>query len=402
MPQDVDAGRMARSTVSWSPHEPGSSMRAPFLIVGAVVLLAAAGDARPVPAGATLPAAIEASVTGCGTGWSRPRAGEQVLSLRNDGATAADVMLIDPATGAVYAELEGMGPGVTRQVRLVLGGGTYTFRCGDDGGGDPVTGPSTRIDGPPGGSPGILPVTDDDLYAPARSYTKYVSAGLDRLVAKTETLRDAVDGGDLDAARSAWTPAHVSYERLGAAYGTFGDFDGAINGGPAGLPGGVHDAGFTGFHRLEYGLWHGQSASSLRDVADRLVRDTRALKDDFPKQRLDPADLPLRAHEILENTLQFQLTGHADQGSDTTLETAAANIEGTREVLHVLRPVIGPRYPRLPEIDAWLDRMDAMLKGRSSVDRLSTAQRERLNGTAGHLLELLASVATICEPRRTS
>lgn len=68
----------------------------------------------------------------------------------------------------------------------------------------------------------------------------------------------------------------------------------------------------------------------------------------------------------------------------------------------MLRPVIGPRYPRLPEIDAWLDRMDAMLKGRSSVDRLSTAQRERLNGTAGHLLELLASVATICEPRRTS
>jgi iron uptake system component EfeO len=46
--------------------------------------------------------------------------------------------------------------------------------------------------------------------------------------------------------------------------------------------------------------------------------------------------------------------------------------------------------------------MDALLKGRSSVDRLSTAQRERLNGVAGQLLEVLAPVATIAEPRRVS
>jgi iron uptake system component EfeO len=377
-------------------------MRTPLLIVGAALLLATAGDARPSPAGASLPAAIEASVTGCGSGWTHPHAGGQVLSLRNDGATAAGVALIDPATGAVYAEVEGLGPGVTRRLRLTLGNGTYAFRCSDEGGGDPVTGRPTRITGPAGGSPAILPVTSNDLYAPARSYTKYVSAGLDRLTARTDALREAVDGGDLDAARAAWTPAHVAYERLGAAYGTFGDLDGAINGGPAGLPGGVHDPGFTGFHRLEYGLWHDESASSLRKVADRLAHDAHALKTDFPKQRMDPADLPLRAHEILENTLQFQLTGRADQGSGTTLKTAAANIEGTREVLGVLRPLLRSRYQRLPEVDTWLDRMDALLKGHSSVERLSTTQRERLNGAAGQLLELLAPVATIAEPRRTS
>jgi iron uptake system component EfeO len=376
-------------------------MRTSFLILGAALLLAAAGDARPSP-GATLPPAIGASVTACGSGWAHPHAGIQVLSLRNDGATAADVTLIDPATGAVYAEADGLGPGVTRRFRLALGGGTYAFRCEDDAGGDPVTGPPTRIPGPPGGGRAVLPVTNNDLYAPARAYATYVAAGLDRLIARTDTLRGAVDDGDLQAARVAWTPAHLAYERLGAAYGTFGDFDGAVNGSPAGLPGGVHDPGFTGFHRLEYGLWHGESASSLRKVTDRLSRDTRALKSDFPNQRIDPADLPLRAHEILENTLRFQLTGHADQGSGTTLQTAAADIEGTREVLGVLRPLLRTRYPALPQVDTWLDRMDALLKGRSSVDDLSTAQRERLNGAAGQLLELLAPVATIAEPRRTS
>jgi iron uptake system component EfeO len=385
-----------------SPADRRSRMRTPFLIVGAALLLAAAGDARPHHASAVRPAAIEASVAGCGSGWAHPRAGAQTLALRNDGVTAAEVMLIDPTSGAVYAEVEGLGPGVTRNLHVALGAGTYAFRCADDGGGDPVTGPSTRLTGAPGGDPGIRPVTTNDLYAPARSYGKYVTAGIDRLLARTDDLRAAVDGGDLDAARSAWTPAHLAYERLGAAYGTFGDLDGAINGGPAGLPGGVHDPAFTGFHRLEYGLWHGESASSLRKVAARLASDVRGLKADFPQERMDPADLPLRAHEILENTLQFQLTGAADQGSGTTLRTAAANIEGTREVLSVLRPVLAPRYRDLPAVDTWLDRLDARLKGRSSVAKLSPADRERLNGTAGQLLELLAPVATICEPRRLS
>lgn len=376
-------------------------MRAPFLIVGAALLLTTAGDALP-STGATPPAAIEASVTACGSGWTHPRAGTQLLAIRNDGATTADVRLVDPKTGAVFAEAEGLGPGVTRRLRLALGGGTYAFRCQDDGGGDPVTGPLTRVSGPAGGSRGIVPVTSNDLYAPAKAYEEYVAAGLDRLNDKTEALRAAVDDGDLDTARAAWTPAHLAYERLGAAYGTFGDFDGTINGSTAGLPGGAHDPDFTGFHRLEYGLWHGESASSLRKVADRLDHDTHALKTDFPNQRMDPADLPLRAHEILENTLQFQLTGRADEGSGTTLQTAAANIEGTREVLSVLRPVLRPRYAALPQVDLWLDRMDALLKGKSSVDKLTTADRERLNGTAGQLLELLAPVATIGEPRRIS
>ena len=37
--------------------------------------------------------------------------------------------------------------------------------------------------------------------------------------------------------------------------------DDAIDGSPDGLPDGVNDPSFTGFYRIEYGLWHGQSAS---------------------------------------------------------------------------------------------------------------------------------------------
>jgi iron uptake system component EfeO len=369
-----------------------------MLAVGALLLLAAAGDALPAAPG---PAAIEASAGACGTGWRHPHAGRQTLLLRNGGSTVTEVTLIDARTGAVHAELENLAPATTRSMPVTLGGGTYAFRCAQEGG-DPITGPRTRIAGSSRGGPAIVPVTENDLYGPVRSYQAYVSDGLARLVDRTDALRAAVDAGDLAAARDAWLPAHLAYERLGAAYGTFGDFDGKINGRPAGLPGGVRDKDFTGFHRVEYGLWHGEAASSLAAAADRLARDVRALKDDFPDERIDPRDLPLRAHEILENTLQFQLTGDADQGSGTTLRTAAANIEGTREVLNVLRPLLAPRYPALPAVDDWLDRVSALLKGRSSVGRLPTGDRERLNGATGQLLELLAPVATICEPRHIS
>jgi iron uptake system EfeUOB component EfeO/EfeM len=51
-------------------------------------------------------------------------------------------------------------------------------------------------------------------------------------------------------------------------------------------------------------------------------------------------DLGLRTHEILENALQFQLSGHDDYGSGTTL----ANVDGTRELLSLLRPALTGRY----------------------------------------------------------
>lgn len=375
-------------------------MRLLVPVLSSVALLAVAGIGGDAARPPSAPAAIEAGASGCGTGWARPHTGRQTLPLRNDGGAVANVTLVDPATGAVYAEMETLAPGTTRPLRVTLGAGVYAFRCVQDGPSGPITGPATRISGPGPGGPGVVPVASTDLYAPLRAYSAYVRAGLDRLAARTDAVRAAVDAGDLAAARAAWTPAHLAYERLGAAYGAFGDLDGRLDGRPDGLPGGVHDPGFTGFHRVEYGLWHGERASSLAGPADRLARDVRRLRAAFPDERIEPLDLSLRAHEILENTVEFQLTGTADQGSGTSLRTAAANLDGTRAVLDALRPLLRSRLPGLPGVDAWMGRLAALLKGRSDVRELSRADRERLDGTAGELLERLAPIATICAPRR--
>ena len=59
----------------------------------------------------------------------------------------------------------------------------------------------------------------------------------------------------------------------------------------------------------------------------------------------------LRAHEIVENAEQFELTGRTDYGSGTDLATANANIDGTREILALLRPLLTARDPRLAALD---------------------------------------------------
>jgi iron uptake system component EfeO len=388
---------------------PGS-VRARWIV--AVAVLAAVAGAivvfRPGSAGAQDPE-IAVSRSACGTGWADPKPGAQTFRLHNTGSVTAEVDLIDPATGVIYGEVEGLGPATTRPLRVDLGNGSYAFRCLPEDAGA-IVGPAVRISGGAERTgPGVAPVTHDDLLGPLKAYQQHVTTGLGELVANTGALKNAVHGGDRAASEAAWLTAHLTYERLGAAYDAFGDSDGALNGTADGLPGGRADPGFTGFHRLELGLWHGEDLGPLAVVADQLDTDARALQTSFGDSQVDGNDLALRAHEIMENTLQFELTGRTDYGSGTALATARANLDGTRAVLDVLRPLLAPRYPDLSKVDSWLTRTQSTLDAAHRPDgswtplaQLSRPRRQQLDADVSELTELLAPIAAIAEPRRVS
>ncbi|MEU2711356.1 EfeM/EfeO family lipoprotein [Streptomyces sp. NPDC007205] len=377
------------------------------VVLAGTLLAVSPGGPRHGRAGGAPPGhiVIDVSESRCGRGWTRPEPGVRTFDLHNSSDGAAEVYLEDPGSQVVYGEVEGVGPGTTRQLTVRLGKGTYAFKCVPDDA-DAVTGPSVHITAGQRG-PGAAPVTQHDLIPPSLAYQKWVGGGLDDAVRLTTRLRDAIGRGDLAGARSAWLPAHLEYERLGAAYDAFGDADTEINGTDAGLPGGVHDKDFAGFHRVEYGLWHGEPAAGLRAPAAALMKALTGLRDSWSQTRMDPAQLGLRAHEILENTVQFELTGRTDYGSGSNLATARANLDGTREVLSRLRPLLSTRYADLPGLDKDLERARHTLDGFRHGDRwtpldgLSRARRERIDAVLGDLVERLASVATLCDPRRT-
>jgi iron uptake system component EfeO len=376
-------------------------MRKTRLLVVAVL----AATASLTACGGGAPDTISFNSASCGGTWTLARPGWHTFELHNANDVGGEVDLIDPRTSGIYAEVAQFGPGTTQTMSLDAGSGRYAFRCLFEDT-DPITGPTVTVPGHVKGFAATVPVTFNDLVEPAKEYQAYVAAGLKTLAVQTDTLASDVQRGNLAAARRDWLPAHLTYETLGAAYDAFGNFDDEIDGRADAL--GVNNPKWTGFYRLEYGLWHGQSAGELTPYASELAADARSLLGTWPTTEIPLIDVGLRTHEILENALEFQLTGHDDYGSGTTLATTLANVQGTRELLSLLHPLLVTRYPGLPAVYTSLNRLQALLEAQRQADgawvpvsQLSGSARQDIDAACGQALEELAPVASIAEPRNT-
>jgi iron uptake system component EfeO len=349
---------------------------------------------------------ITVSSNQCGGAWSVQGPGWHTFEIDNQSTGGGEIDLINPANGAIYAEVENTGPGTVTPMRLNLGSGTYAFMCNFNDFSTQV-GAKVTVGGHAKGTPAVLPVSYNQTIPYAKKYQAYAAAGLKVLARETATLAADVRAGDLTAAKKDWLTAHLQYQTLGAAYGTFGDYDGEIDGDANAT--GVNSPDWTGFYRLEYGLWHGQSAKELTPVAATLEANVKALLAWWPTQQIPLSDVGLRTHEVLENALQFQLTGNHDYGSGTTLATTLANIQGTRYLLSLLHPLLAPRYAGLPAVYSGLDRLQSLIEKEHRpngmwvpVSALPASARQAIDAACGAVLQSLAPIASITEPRNTA
>jgi len=348
---------------------------------------------------------IEVSANRCGGAWSVPGPGWHTLQISNQGTGGAEIDLVNPANGAVYAEIENTGPGTVNPITIDFGSGRYALVCLFEDY-SPLQGATVTVPGHAAGTPAVLPVTYNDLIPLAKKYQAETEAALQVLAPETATLAAAVRAGNLAAARRDWLTAHYQYETLGDAYSAFGDFDTQIDGRADAT--GVTSPQWTGFYRLEYGLWHGQSLASLVPVADQLNRDVGQLVTWWQTQQVPLGDLGRRAHEVIENALEFQLTGHDDYGSGTTLASTDAAITASRVLLALLQPLLAPRYPALPAVYDGLSRLQSLLEKERlpngqwvPVSALPAAARQAIDAACGQVLQELAPIASITEPRNT-
>jgi iron uptake system EfeUOB component EfeO/EfeM len=257
------------------------------------------------------------------------------------------------------------------------------------------------------GTPAVLPITYNQLIPLAKTYAGQEETAIKVMASETATLAAAVRSGSLTTARRDWLTAHLQYESLGDAYDAFGNFDTEIDG--RADPVGVTSPQWTGFFRLEYGLWHGQSLASLAPVASTLNRYVDQLVTWWPTQEVPLADLGRRAHEVIENALEFQLTGHDDYGSGTTLASTLAAITASRVLLGLLHPLLAPRYPELPAVYSALSLLQSLLEKERlangwwvPVSALPSATRQAIDAACGQVLQELAPIASITEPRNTA
>jgi len=402
------AGRRWAAPVQWERL----AARRPWAVAGVLVLvpaLAAAAMIAVLPsASAAATTAVTVTRTGCAADWTSARAGTQTFTVANQSGRPGEVNL-DNAAGGVVAEIETIGPATTAEMTATLGRGSYTFKCYLSG--RPVTSSApVQVTGDAdAGAPApaaVKPVTLTELTGPNQAYQAYAARQLAALAGAVTTIRADLRRGDLAAARRDWLAAQLDWERVGASYDSFGDAGVAVDGLPDGLPGGVHDRNFTGLHRLEYGLWHGQDRATLRPVVDGLARDVAAVRKNLTSPDIagDPTNLPLRAHEILEDALRDHLSGMDDQGGGAAYAETYADLQATRAVLGELSPFISARAPDLlPAARAQMDALQrALLAARAggwwqSPGSAPLADRQQVNAATGALLEALSSVPDLLE-----
>jgi high-affinity iron transporter len=252
----------------------------------------------------------------------------------------------------------------------------------------------------------VKPVTVAELTPPNKLYQGYAAAQLTDLAADVAAIKADLRHGDSARAKRDWLTAQLAWERVGASYNSFGDLGLAVDGLPDGLRGGVGDKGFTGLHRLEYGLWHGQPASELLPVADTLAGNVAAIAKNLTSDDLagDPANLSLRAHEIIEDALRDHLSASDDEGAGAAYPMTYADTQVDRAVLGCLADLLNRRQPGLvAAADRQLATLDAALEAAKAngqwqpLTTVSLDKRQQVNAAIGELLETLAAVPDLLE-----
>lgn len=372
----------------------------PLLVVGGFLLFRSGSSPT---SGETVTITADA----CAPDFTSLQAGARTFTVVNKSGRSGEVLFVRSTDQGAIGELESIGPGTQRTMSVTVPTGSYSWQCQMSGapvqrsisvrtlGGTNMAGQRMFA---------VAPLQPSELETPIRQYQTYVAGQLVTFVSQIGALRSTLNAGDLAAARAAWLPAQLTWERVGAAYDSFGDLAGAIDGGPDGLPKGVTDPGFTGMRRIEYGLWHGQPASVLAPYAAKLAQDTATLQQKMPTITAAPTDMTIRVHEILEDAQRDHLSGMSDQGSGAAFPETLADVDGTRVVLGELASLVNERKPGLVDtIGTELDTLQqALLATRHNGvwDTLLTApiaERQRVNAAVGQVLENLSQVPDLLE-----
>lgn len=235
----------------------------------------------------------------------------------------------------VKAERENIAPGIALTFTTALPAGTYQITCGllnNPRGVLHVT-PSAAADAA-ARRPGLVA-----FLGPLSEYRVFLAMQVGDLVKAVQDLDAAIRGGDLGKARLAYAPARAPYARIEPVARRFTDLGNAIDPTAAYLQDREADPAFTGFHRIEYGLFSKNSLEGLAPVSARLLADITALKDRLRGARLSPDEIVDGAGQLAAVLAQTRIETGGNLYSGGDLADFDANVEGIAKVMTLMKPV---------------------------------------------------------------
>jgi len=239
-----------------------------------------------------------------------------------------------------------------------------------------------------------------ELVQPITDYKSYVASEVTVLVAETQEFAAAVKAGDLKAAQALYAPTRVHYERVEPIAELFSDLDASLDSRADDHEKKEQDPGFTGFHRIEYGLFDQQSTAGLEPLADKLVADVTELQGRIAGLTVPPDKMVGGAAALIEEVAATKMSGEEDRYSHSDLWDFQANVDGAAKIVDLLRPLTQRSDKALSDkIDANLRMVNALLaKYRrpdgsfETYDKLTEADRTALKGPVTELAEDLSKL----------
>lgn len=236
------------------------------------------------------------------------------------------------------------------------------------------------------------------LAEPLAAYKAYVLAEIDLLITGTGNFVAMIKRGDLAAARAAYAPTRVSYERIEPIAELFPDLDTAIDSRVDDHDGGVTDPGFTGFHRLEHLMFARNTLEGVVPFAEKLLADVTALRAHVAGTAFTASVVVGGAAELIEEVAESKISGEENRYSFTDLSDFRANVDGAKKIVDLFRPLIAARDAALlAKVDANFASVDAVLNryrrpdgSFETYDKLTEADRNRLQGPITALAEDLS------------
>ncbi len=206
--------------------------------------------------------------------------------------------------------------------------------------------------------------------------------------------------GDLSQAQALYLPAREAYQRLAPAAQRLAELDNAINARADYFEKREQDPAFSGFHRLEYGLFAQHSLDGLAPIAQRLLADVTTLKQQLLAQSLPPEQLVSILVRNLNSLADVRAaSGEEERYSHLDLNGFAANLTVTRKVVDLMRPLLGKSAADLlPGIDSAINAFAAQLDGLQvdghypTYDSVTADQRQQIADKAKALAAALDGI----------
>lgn len=235
----------------------------------------------------------------------------------------------------VVAERENIAPGFNSVLTERLVPGTFDITCG--------------LLSNPRGTLTVVATAESEaaraqpearaFIGPLSEYRVYLNRRATQLIAAIEVLSDRIDAGDVEGARTAWLAAREPWRQMAPVSGRIGDLTNSMDPLAAYLAQREADPAFTGFHRIEQGLWQANATEGLAPVVARLATDASALKERLGVTTLAPADLAANAAD-LATRVSDQAQGSQAPYSNSDLAEFSADLDGIEKSALLVDPLV--------------------------------------------------------------